>query len=65
LTWAIPNFQGQGLELALKLKTFQWAKENGRTYIIDEAVEDDPGFKINVEIGFEHLSDWLVYEKHL
>jgi len=65
LTWAIPSHQARGLELALKLKTIKWAQKQGATYIIDEALEDDPIYEINLNLGFEHLPAWLVYEKHL
>ncbi|MFC1997338.1 hypothetical protein ACFLXI_07005 [Chloroflexota bacterium] len=63
LTWAIPTHQNRGIELALKLIALNWAKDKGAAYIIDEAIEDDPTYQINLDLGFEHLPAWLVYEK--
>ena len=65
LTWAIPSHQGRGLELALKLQTILWAQGQGASYIIDETLEGDPIHKIDLQLGFEHLPAWLVYEKDL
>ena len=65
LTWAIPNHQGRSIELVPKLKALMWAQNNSATYIIDEAVEDDPVYLINLALGFEHLPAWLVFEKPL
>jgi hypothetical protein len=65
LTWAIPSYQNLGLELILKLKTILWAKKQGADFIIEEALEGDPSYQINLELGFEKLPAWLVYEKYL
>jgi len=65
LTWAIPSYQDRGIELSLKLKAIKWAKDRGAVYIVDEAVEDDPVYPINLALGFEHLPAWLVLVKQI
>ena len=65
LTWAIPSHQGLGIELALKLKAIQWAQDTGAVYLIDEAVENDPGHLISLKLGYEHLPAWLIFEKQI
>ena len=63
LTWVIPSHQGQGIELALKLKTIAYALQHGATYILDDALEGDPAYQLNLDLGFQHLTPWLVVEK--
>ncbi len=63
LTWVIPSHQRKNIELALKLRTIDYAHQNGATYILDDAFEGDPGYKLNLELGFQHLPPWLVFEK--
>ncbi len=65
LTWVIPSHQCKNIELALKLRTIDYALLNGATYILDDAFEGDPGYTLNLELGFQHLPPWLVFEKVL
>jgi len=65
LTWAIPSHQNRGLELALKLTAIDWAQAQRATYIIEEALEDDPSYQLNQHLGFENLPPWLIFEKRL
>ncbi len=63
LTWVIPSHQGKNIELALKLKTIASAIQKGAVYLLDDTFEGDPGYQLNLELGFQHLPPWLVFEK--
>ncbi len=63
LTWVIPDYQEKGIELALKLKTIDYALRHGASYVLDDALEGDLAYQINLDLGFQHLPPWLVFEK--
>jgi GNAT superfamily N-acetyltransferase len=66
LTGVRPEFQHQGLGLALKLKAIAYAKQNGYKIIRSENdARNIPMLKLNEKLGFARKSELITFEKQL
>ncbi len=65
LTGTRRAFRRQGVAMNLKKTSALWAKQSGIELIFTDNEENNPMYQLNLQLGFEHRFDNLVYSKVL
>ena len=63
LTGTRRDFRRQGIATRLKQASAHWAKLNGIEEIFTDNEENNPMYQLNLQLGFEHRFDNLVYSR--
>lgn len=63
LTGTRREFRRQGIATRLKQASAHWAKLNGIEEIFTDNEENNPMYQLNLQLGFEHRFDNLVYSR--
>jgi len=63
LTGARREYRRRGLATALKAKALAHAKSMGLERLYTDNEESNPMYVLNLELGFKHAFDWLIYKK--
>lgn len=65
ITGVIRSHRRRKIATALKLCSIRYAQQNGFTTIYTNNEENNPMFRLNLDLGFQPLPAWAYYEKTL
>lgn len=66
LTGVLREYRGKGIAVALKLKVFDWARENKFNHIRTYNASTNEGMlAINMKLGFKKDLAWITFEKKM
>ena len=63
ITGVIRSHRRRKIATALKIRSIQYALENGFTTIYTNNEENNPMFQLNLDLGFRPIPAWVYYEK--
>lgn len=63
LTGVVPALRRQGIAMALKVAGVAYARQRGARYIETDNEENNPMYRLNLQLGFEPQPAWLVYRR--
>jgi len=62
-TGVLPDYRRRGIATALKLRAIEFARRYGAKTIKTGNEENNPMYKLNLDLGFKRTSAWLAYKK--
>jgi GNAT superfamily N-acetyltransferase len=62
-TGVLPEYRRRGVATALKLRAIEFARRYGAKTIKTSNEENNPMYKLNLDLGFKRTSAWLAYKK--
>jgi GNAT superfamily N-acetyltransferase len=66
LTGVVQSHRRRGIASALKVRSIEWARQNGYPKILTDNRSDNvPMLTLNERLGFHRLPPWVFYEKRL
>ncbi|MCB8948496.1 MAG: GNAT family N-acetyltransferase [Ardenticatenaceae bacterium] len=65
ITGVVRSHRRRKIATALKIRSIQYAQENGFTTIYTNNEENNPMFQLNLDLGFQPIPAWTYYEKTL
>jgi GNAT superfamily N-acetyltransferase len=63
LTGVRREYRRKGIASRMKQHSASWAKEQGIEKIFTDNEENNPMYQLNLQLGFRHLFDYVVYSK--
>lgn len=63
ITGVVRSHRRRKIATALKIRSIQYAQQNGFTTIYTNNEENNPMFQLNLDLGFEPIPAWAYYEK--
>jgi len=65
ITGVIPSYRRMRIATMLKANSARYAQTHGYRYIYTNNEENNPMYKLNLQLGFDPLPAWVYYEKRL
>ena len=65
ITGVIGSHRRRRIATMLKVKSASYAQTHGYRYIYTDNEENNPMYKLNLQLGFDPLPAWVYFEKDL
>ena len=65
ITGVVPSHRRRKIATMLKVCSARYAQQHGYRYITTDNEENNPMYRLNLQLGFEPLPAWVYYEKQV
>ena len=65
ITGVVPSHRRRKIATMLKVCSARHAQQHGYRYITTDNEENNPMYRLNLQLGFEPLPAWVYYEKQV